>query len=220
MKNKNGFAIIETLVTTVVLATALISVYVLFTNFMVREKRRLYYDDPIYVVRANYIFDTFFDLLKKSSTEPGNQDDSTYVSLEDYLTVGSEKNHTTDTLYLVSFSCDNDVFPDKAQCQEFFYNMRLYRVYISRFDLSYVYTCEESESTKCITYNLLNEQTKLYLKSLPYVPAPENAPLAGGYYIIFEFIENGDGGVCSNDDCMREYAVIKYGGSNTVINVR
>ena len=34
MENKKGFAIIETLITTVILTTALISLYVLFNNIM------------------------------------------------------------------------------------------------------------------------------------------------------------------------------------------
>ena len=137
------------------------------------------------------------------------------------LTVGNETSGTKEVLYMESFSCDNDVFANKDECRKFFYDMRLQRIYISRFDLSYVYTCDSHESDpKCMAYNFLDQQTKLYLKSLPYVPAPENAPTTGGYYIIFEFIEDEAGGVCSNDNCMREYASIKYGGTNTIINLR
>lgn len=221
MKNKNGFAIIETLITTVVLATALISLYVLFNNFMVKEKRRMYYDDPTYIVRANYIFDIFFDLLKKNSTATDDTYPGNYVNFDDFLTVGNETSGTKEVLYMESFSCDNDVFANKEECRKFFYDMRLHRIYISRFDLSYIYTCDSNDSDpKCVAYNFLDQQTKLYLKSLPYVPAPENAPTTGGYYIIFEFIEDEAGGVCSNDNCMREYASIKYGGTNTIINLR
>lgn len=212
MKNRNGFAIIETLVTTVVLATALISLYVLFNNMMVKEKRRVYYDDPVYIVRANYIFDVFFDLLRTSSTNPNYLDNT--VNFENYLTYEDSDTGKTEELYLLSFSCENDIFADKNACKSFFQRLQLYRIYVSRFDMSYLDTCENSNSFKCITYNTLDNQTKLYLRSLPYVPG------VAGYYIIFEFNENGDGDVCENNDCMREYASVKYGGSNTVINIK
>ena len=65
MENKKGFAIIETLITTVILTTALISLYVLFNNIMIKEKRRVYYDDPIFVARSNYIFDALFKVLRE-----------------------------------------------------------------------------------------------------------------------------------------------------------
>lgn len=213
MKNKKGFAIIETLITTVVLATALISLYVLFNNMMVKEKRRVYYDDPMYVVRANYLFELFFNILRDASTNPNYLDRT--VNFENYLTVDPNNDGNKEKLYMVSFSCDNDVFADKEKCRNFFYKMQLYRIYVSRFDMSYIHTCDKNDTDeKCRTYNLLAEQTKLYFRSLPYVPGAE------GYYIIFEFYENGDGNVCENKDCMREYASVKYGGSNTIINVK
>lgn len=213
MKNKKGFAIIETLITTVVLATALISLYVLFNNMMIKEKRRVYYDDPMYVVRANYLFEMFFEILRDSSTNPNYLDRT--VNFEDYLTVDPHNDGNKEKLYLVSFSCDNDVFADKTKCRDFFHKMQLYRIYISRYDMSYMYQCENNTSNdKCRTYNLLVPQTKAYLRSLSYVPGAE------GYYIIFEFDENGEGNVCENTDCMREYSSVKYGGSNTIINIK
>ena len=168
MKNKKGFAIIETLITTVILATALISLYVLFNNMMVKEKRRVYYDDPLFVVRSNYIFDLFFNLLKTSSTNPNYLDN--IVVFDDLMDLDKDNEEGKEDAYLISFSCDNDIFEDKAECQNFFYQFQLYKVYISKFDTSYIHTCEDSNELKCITYNLLNSQTKLYIRSLPYVP--------------------------------------------------
>ena len=212
MKNNKGFAIIETLITTVVLATALISLYVLFNNMMVKEKRRVYYDDPLFVVRSNYIFDLFFNLLKTSSTNPNYLDN--IVVFDDLMDLDKDNEEGKEDAYLISFSCDNDIFENKADCQNFFYQFQLYKVYISKFDTSYTRICEDSNELKCITYNLLNSQTKLYIRSLPYVPG------AKGYYVIFEFISNGDDNVCDNEDCMRQYASIKYGGDNTVIKLK
>jgi hypothetical protein len=212
MESKKGFAIIETLVTTVVLTTALISVYVLFNNIMVREKRRLYYDDPLYVARANFIFDSFFDLLKQKSINSNYPD--RYITFADLLTEGTTTAGNKKELNLVSFSCDNEIFSDQTACRNFFYRFELNRIYVSKFDMSYIRTCKNSTSIDCITYNLLDNQTKMYFKTLPYVPG------AVGYYIIFEFNDNGEGNVCSNNDCMKQYVSIKYGGTNTIINLK
>ena len=212
MESKKGFAIIETLVTTVVLTTALITVYILFNNIMIREKRRLYYDDPLYVSRANYIFDSFLNLIRQKSVNTNYPD--RYITIADLLIEGTETTGTKRELNLVSFSCDNEIFADKTACKNFFYRFELNRIYVSKFDMSYIRTCNNSTSIDCITYNLLDSQTKMYFKTLPYVPG------AVGYYIIFEFNDNGEGNVCANNDCMKQYVSIKYGGTNTIINLK
>lgn len=217
MKNEKGFSLIETLITTVVLATALVSLYVLFTNMMVKEKRRTYYDDPMYTIRSNYVFDVLFDVLQKAQSVDHEEVVNT-IDFTDLLKEGNEENRTM--LYLISFTCDSDIFKDKDECHELFKKMKLYKVYVSRFDTSYIYTCENSNSSACINYNLMSTQAKLYLKSLPYVPDPVGSPGANGYYIIFEYNETDDGGICGNENCMHEFASIKYGGTNQVIHLK
>ncbi|MBR5662417.1 MAG: hypothetical protein IKX00_02055 [Bacilli bacterium] len=217
MKNKKGFAIIETLITTVVLTTALISLYVLFNNIMIKEKRRVYYDDPIFIARSNYIFDAFFKILKEKSTPASNPEYS--LNFGDYLIMGSTDDTTEERVYINSFNCNSMIIEDRDACKRFFDNMALRSIYISQFDTSYINTCEHSNEYKCIVYNHLDHQAKLYLRSLPYVPGAE------GYYIIFDFYDDGNGGLCKIDglptsDCMRQFTSIKYGGSNTVINLK
>ena len=51
---KNGFVFVETMITVVILSTALLILYNLFTNILVKERRKSYFDDPIYTYRANY----------------------------------------------------------------------------------------------------------------------------------------------------------------------
>ena len=212
MKNKKGFAIIETLITTVILTTALISLYVLFNNIMIKEKRRVYYDDPVFIARSNYIFDAFFKILRDKSTPANNPGYS--LNFGDYLILGTDDDGVEERVYLTSFNCDSMIFDDKNACKKFFKEMALKNVYISQFNTSYINTCEHSSDYKCIVYNLLDQQAKLYIRSLPYVPGAE------GFYIIFDFYDDGKGGLCTNSDCMRQFASIKYGGSNTVINLK
>ena len=212
MENKKGFAIIETLITTVILTTALISLYVLFNNIMIKEKRRVYYDDPIFVARSNYIFDALFKVLRDKSTPSNNPEYS--LNFGDYLIVGSDDEAIEERVYLAAFNCNSMIIDNKTQCKNFFKDMALRNIYISQFDTSYINTCEHSNSYKCIVYNLLDTQTKLYIRSLPYVPGAE------GFYIIFDFYDDGHGGLCKSDDCMRQFTSIRYGGSNTVINLK
>lgn len=215
MKNKKGFALIETMITIVVLATALISLYVLFNNMLIKEKRRMYYDDPIFVVRSDYILNMFLDALNAVNHASGYVDN--HVDLGDLLNEGNVETSAVKKLYLRSFSCDNTLFKDNtavsyAQCQNIYNDFELYRVYISRFDLSYIDTCENSNSDLCINYNMLNTQAKNYLRSLPYVPGGE------GYYVIFEYYDNGSGEKCTNENCMHQFASFKYGGTNEMLN--
>lgn len=54
-KNKQGFAIIETIITVVVLSTSLLYLYGTYSSIINREETRLYYDDTAYIYRTNYI---------------------------------------------------------------------------------------------------------------------------------------------------------------------
>lgn len=55
MKRKKGFAFIETIVTTVVLATALLFLYNSYSSIIKNHKERLYYDDVAYLYKTKYI---------------------------------------------------------------------------------------------------------------------------------------------------------------------
>lgn len=55
MKNKRGFAFIETVIVTVVLAVVLITSLVAFNKILAEEKRRLMYDDTSYIYTTYHI---------------------------------------------------------------------------------------------------------------------------------------------------------------------
>ncbi len=52
---KKGFVLIEAMVVLAFLATTLLSIYTSFNNVLDRTKKRLYYDDPIYLYRTYYL---------------------------------------------------------------------------------------------------------------------------------------------------------------------
>ena len=60
--NNKGFVFIETIITTVILLTALLVLYKSFSGVIINEKKRIYYDD------ASFIYKTIAirDVLKKS----------------------------------------------------------------------------------------------------------------------------------------------------------
>ena len=55
MLNKKGFSLIETIVTVVVLTTALLLLYNSYSGILSGEKRRLYYDDVSSLYKTAYI---------------------------------------------------------------------------------------------------------------------------------------------------------------------
>ena len=227
MKNKHGFVFIETMVTVVILVTALLSLYTLFTSVLVREKRRVYYDDPIYTYRANYLSIIFEKVLRTNSAN--NENPSIYLTLSDLLTKYDTNGNKVE-YNLKGISCDNDLFlgkvkdgasqaeitaatNNKAACDAFFNANNIYRIYVSKYDLSYIKSCSSTRnSNACLDYNNLSNQAKGYFKQLHYIPD------VNGYWVIFEFNQSGSGASCTKDDCMHQFAAVKYGGINNVVN--
>lgn len=214
MKKRNGFVFVETMVTVVILSTALLVIYSLFNNILIKEHRKAYFDDPLYVYRTNYLTLIFEEIIKDASTtenNPGN-----YINFSELLTAYENGNRVTSKLRV--FTCNNDIFNKnlaaKANCQQFFINNQIYRIYISTYDLSYIDECAMNNGVgaQCNYYNGLNKQAKLYFKQLPYVRN------GNGYYIIFEFYDNGKDGVCSNDKCMHQFGSVKYGGITNIVD--
>lgn len=66
MKNKKGFAFIETIITVVILSATLLFLYSSYSSILSDEETRTYYDDPSFIYRTNYV--------KKFLEEYGNMD--------------------------------------------------------------------------------------------------------------------------------------------------
>lgn len=49
MKNKKGFAFVETIITVVILSASLLYLYSTYNAIISDEKVRLYYDDPAFI---------------------------------------------------------------------------------------------------------------------------------------------------------------------------
>lgn len=224
MRNKKGFVFVETMITIVILAAALLTMYTLFTNLLVNEKDRVYYDDPMYVYKANYLVGFIRDRFNYANSYLINNDPSRpYISVEDLImTYEDQSSYDADPtiirLNLKTLTCDNDIFSNetystKRDCQRFFYDQRLYRIYVSKADLSYMDYCDSHNTKECFEYRSLSKETKKYMRSLSYVPG------VGGYYLIFEFNDDGEGNVCTSSGCIHQYAAVKYGSTNQIVNL-
>lgn len=219
MKKKNGFVFIETMITIVILAAALLTMYTLFTNMLVTENRRVYYDDPIYIYKGYYLMEFLHDRFDYANQKLIDLDpDREMIGIEAMLTTLADDDATPISLYMKSLTCDNDIFNDEvysatSDCKKFFSEQKLYRIYISRSDLSYLDTCEGNSSIECFEFRTLNDQAKRYMKTLSYVPGSQ------GYYIVFEFNDDGNGNVCSSEGCMHAFSTVKYGGTNQIVNL-
>ena len=71
MKNKKGFAFIETIITVVILSASLLYLYSTYSAILSDEKVRVYYDDPSFIYYTNYVkkfFEEYADLenIKRS----------------------------------------------------------------------------------------------------------------------------------------------------------
>ena len=71
MKNKKGFAFVETIITVVILSASLLYLYSTYNAILSDEKVRVYYDDPSFIYYTNYVkkfFEEYADLenIKRS----------------------------------------------------------------------------------------------------------------------------------------------------------
>ena len=178
MKKRNGFVFVETIIVIAFLATSLIMIYRSFTGMLTSEKRRLYYDDPIYLYRTYYIL----DFLEENSI-------NNFVNAQ----LSGGNTYDNDKL-LVEFTCyDRSVIEansDAANFCESIINNKHFSVehiYFTYYDTSVINECssDETNELKCGAHESLNNlsvNARAYLKTLGGKGEP-------GYRVIIEYKE-------------------------------
>lgn len=179
-KNNKGFVFIETIVVITFLAASLIIIYAAFTNLLTTEKRRMYYDDPIYLYRSYYIL----DFLQKN-------DVNSYIASE-----LSEENTVSSENLLIEFSCGeySIINSDDAQnfCESIINNQHfsVEHIYFTYYDTTPISECtnNDGESINCVSHKSLE---KVSANALKYIRS-----LGGfgkeGYRMIVEYKETID----------------------------
>jgi len=163
MSNKKGFALIETIITVTILATSLLYVYSSFNSLLIKEKRRVHYDDIAYIYRTHYIKDFL-----------------SYYDLNYTLDLLSEDNP------LIIVGCDYDglFYSDRSGqelCNQIIPNLNAVTILVGKKDQSYIEDCEDNNtSNKCLYLNNLSADFRTYLETLGVMDATE-------YVMIIEY---------------------------------
>lgn len=190
-RNNKGFVFIETILVITFLAVSLIVVYKTFTNVLTNEKRRLYYDDPIYLYRTYYILDylesnNITSYIEKKLNEP-NSDNSERLLFE--------------------FTCSDQALfqrgtPEAKFCENIVNSgiLNVEHIYFTYYDTSAInectntssgavtlddFKCKSHESLRSLSSNALS-----YIRTLGGIAKNENGNVVGtldGYRIIVEY---------------------------------
>ncbi|MGM9834295.1 MAG: hypothetical protein ACI31M_00760 [Bacilli bacterium] len=178
-KNNKGFVFVETIVVITFLAASLIIIYAAFTNLLTSEKRRMYYDDPIYLYRSYYIL----DFLQK-------QDVNSYVAW-----MLSEENDVSSDNLLVEFSCNETLVINSAIVQNFCESIinnqhfSVEHIYFTYYDTTAINECtNDDDSLDCESHESLD---KVSAGTLKYIRSLGGAGKEG-YRMIVEYKETID----------------------------
>ena len=168
MKKKNGFVFVETIITIVFVAAALLVLFGIYRSAITEEKRRIYYDDMGYLYRNYYIADF---LINESE-------------------INEYKNEILGDKYAIQINAEtNKLFNDRQKAEgkpeelksiieEFNVNEMMI---VSKEIVENCYSKENKE--KCEkSYEGLNEGSKKYLESIDITDEYD-------YYLVTEYRE-------------------------------
>lgn len=153
MSNKKGFIFIETIITIVVLAAALLYIYANFNDILIKEKTRIYYDDISYIYRNYYVKELFLGSGLASIVNSVNNDNP-----------------------MVMIGCQtpgllND--ENKEICNNLQASLDITRIVIAIDDLSYIKKCDD-DSSKCNYLNYFSDSEISYFKTLGKLETKSN----------------------------------------------
>lgn len=191
MKNKKGFVFVETIITVVVLTTSLLYLYSSYSSIINNEEERLYYDNPAYIYKTNYVRNF----------------------LEDHSNIDAIKNFAFDSSYIITvgpafdnmFTSEQMTAGMVTSLENIFNSFNINQMIL--MDTSMLDNCTNSntDSAKCIvsTENL-SYNLNQYIKSIN--------DTTYAYYLIIEYSETmSDGKItkCTpgiNTNCNTYYA--------------
>ena len=164
MKNKKGFAFVETIITVVILSASLLYLYSTYNAIISDEKVRLYYDDPAYIYYTNYV-KKFFEEYSDIENVKKNYFNNTYV-----VTLGTG----FDALFNETEKADNRIKSLEEIVKSFKINQMIL-VKSSMFDNCYEGTEEYCKSSiSNLSYNM-----QKYVNSL--------SDTSYDYYLVIEY---------------------------------
>ena len=165
MKNKKGFAFVETIIIVVVLCSALLLLYSTYSAIVSDEKTRIYYDDPAFIYYTNHV-KKFLEEYANLDNVKSNYFNNTYIVTigtgfdelfynTSYETSGSSsletiaKNFKINRIILIKSEMYNKCFNgNEAYCENSLnnlsYNMQKYVNSLSDTSSNYILAIEYS----------------------------------------------------------------------------
>lgn len=170
-KNNKGFIFVETIIVIAFLATSLIIIYKSFNNLLTNEKRRLYYDDPLYLYRTYYVL----DFLESHNI-------TAFIERE-----LSENVAGPDNKLLTEFVCQDSLILQKSEerawCENLVSQYSIKHIYFGYFDTTPLASCTSESGVTC---GMQNSLKGISLNALLYIRT-----LGGkdkeGYRVIIEY---------------------------------
>lgn len=170
-KNNKGFVFVETIIVISFLATSLIIIYKSFNNLLTNEKKRLYYDDPVYLYRTYYVL----DFLESHNI-------TTFIERE-----LSENKIEANNKLLTEFVCQDSLVlqknEERAWCESLVSQFSIKHIYFGYYDTTPLASCTDEEGLKC---GMQNSLKGISLNALQYIRTLGGKDLEG-YRIIIEY---------------------------------
>ena len=207
MKNKKGFVFIETIITIVFLAAALLVLYSSYRNAIVEERKRIYYDDISYLYRNYYIADFLINKTEIHDLKDTAFEEKYAVEIDDNLKKELFSDYQTELNYPTEFETIEDKFNvDKM-------------MFVSEELITECFNAKEND--KCNkSYEGLSDGLINYLETMQIDHEEDDNTT---YYLVTEYREKSTNeGVkkCEqgDEDCSVFYVTLKL-DINKVVNV-
>lgn len=184
--NKKGFALVETLIVSVIVMAIFSILYTNFFPMMGEYERREGYDD-IDSIYKSYLIKTFLETSEYNGVDFKNRLDQTNNSAQGYYVKIFESTFgdgsvQKDTQYCEALVLNNDE-KQLGYCRNLFYETGVKKVYITKYNLSLL----KGNLKKGVDpQNDLDSSTKDYIDTLPYYSKVENNN-GYSYRIIVEY---------------------------------
>ena len=152
--NNKGFVFIETIITAVILLTTLLLLYKSYSDVIIKEKRRLYYDDIAYIYKTIAIR----DVLKKSYNK--TTFDTAVTKNKNCASSGVGSAYCK---YIYFFNVESPIYNDNT-------DMKSLRDFLNFYQLAYINLSDITNLKKCTpssTDNLCKNTIK-FINSYSY----------------------------------------------------
>lgn len=184
--NKKGFALVETLIVSVIVMVIFSILYTNFFPMMGEYERREDYDD-IDSVYKSYLIKTFLEASKYNGLDfksflDQTSNDGYHAKIFESKFDEENGNVQKDTEYCGALVPNNDA-TQLEYCRNLFYETGVKKVYITKYNLSLL---KKNLKEGNATTNDLDSSTKDYIDTLPYYSKDENNN-GYSYRIIVEY---------------------------------